>query len=70
MTSHELTELLRRRLEALPAQQVPLAPPWLNEAVPLLVSISRKLDEVVKKLEAVERGLEEVKQMIRGRAST
>jgi len=70
LTSPELTELLRRRLEALPTQQAPLAPPWLNEVVPLLVSIGRKLDEVVKRLEAVEKGLEEVKQLLRSRAST
>jgi hypothetical protein len=63
LSSQELPELLRRRLEGLP-QAVPLAPPWINEAIPLLVSIGRRLDEVVKRLEKVERELEEIKQLL------
>jgi len=69
LTSQELTELLRRRLEGLPPQQAPLAPPWINEALPLMVALGRKLDEVAKRLERVERLLEEVKQLLASRAS-
>lgn len=64
MSSQGLPDLLRRRLEGLPPQAAPLAPPWINEVVPLLVSIGRRLDEVVKRLEKVERELEEIKQLL------
>lgn len=70
MAGETLEELLRRRLEAIPPQLAPLAPPWINEVLPALISLGRKLDEVVKRLERIEKVLEELKASIRGGQSS
>lgn len=63
MSHSELDELLRRRME-LPPQLTPLTPPWMNETLQLLISVGRKLDEIVKHLEKVEKAIEELKTLI------
>ena len=68
LASQELTELLKRRLEDLPSQRTPLAPPWIDEVLPLLVSLGKKLDEVAKRLDRIEHTLEEVKQLLATRS--
>ncbi|MCX8204166.1 MAG: hypothetical protein N3H31_00650 [Candidatus Nezhaarchaeota archaeon] len=64
--SQELVDLIKRRLEGLP-HQAPLVPAWIEEVVPLLVSLGRKVDEALRRLDRLERAVEEVKQMLSSR---
>ena len=51
-------------MENLPPQLSSLAPPWMNEVLPLLISLGKRLDEVAKRLEKLERMLEELKALV------
>jgi len=64
MAGEGLEELLRRRYENLPPQLTPLASPWLNEVLPALISLGKKLDELTRRVERVERLLEEIKNTL------
>ena len=64
MSREDVSELIRRRLENLPPQLSPLAPPWMNEVLPLLISLGKRLDEVANRLEKLERMLEELKALV------
>lgn len=66
--SQELVDLIRRRLEGLP-QQAPLVPAWIEEVVPLLISLSKKIDEVLRRLDRLERAVEEVRQALSSRST-
>ncbi|MEM4699823.1 MAG: hypothetical protein QXT74_02595 [Candidatus Nezhaarchaeales archaeon] len=64
--SQELIDLIRRRIEGLP-RQAPLVPVWIDEVVPLLISLNKRVDEIAKAIERLEHAVNEIKQVLSSR---
>ncbi|GEM_PF-3160283 len=54
LTPEELDRYVRT-MSSFPPELTPLAPYWFGEILPLLITISRKLDEVIARLDRIEK---------------
>lgn len=56
LTPEELDRYMRT-MTSFPPELVSLAPYWVGEILPLLMALSRKLDEVITRLDRIEKKL-------------
>lgn len=54
LTPEEISRYLRT-MSSFPPELAPLAPYWIGEILPLLMSLSKKLDEVMARLDKIEK---------------